>query len=77
MTPPSTTRRGLATTIVNQLLAVGADAAATNKDGQTPLDLAIKHGKSGVVKAINDHMKKELAAVAKARRETSCWAAPA
>ena len=55
---------------VQYLLSKGADVLLTTRDGQTAMDLAIKHGKKDVVRVINEHMKVELAAIARARRES-------
>jgi hypothetical protein len=56
--------------IVSQLLEVGADSGAVNNQGHTALSLAEEHGKKDVTKILEDHVAKELAAVAKARRES-------
>ena len=56
--------------IAKALLDVGADCAATNKAGQTALDLAKLHEKADVVALLTGHAKSEMQAAAKARRES-------
>jgi len=45
--------------VAKLLLASGADPNVMNKDGRTPLDLAIRHGRPKIADLLKAHMAKQ------------------